>query len=206
MTKSAIGDFSATASDNTDVAGINIGEGCAPGNINDAIRALMAIMKGGIAPLQLITAAGDTLMGTGAGVLVKKTLLEAAAAFADSSLSRYAVGTTARTANDTNVFYISGLAFAPKLILAVANLPNLWTHSIGVAINGSKWALSSRYYDAASYPFNLGGDKLIDVNTSGGVYWSANVTEWRSDGAAITPFRVASTNYDAISVGWLAIR
>jgi hypothetical protein len=41
----AISSYSATPSSNTAISGINIGEGCAPSGINDAIRQLMADIK-----------------------------------------------------------------------------------------------------------------------------------------------------------------
>ncbi len=43
--KNKISEFSATASNNTDIGGINIAEGCAPSGINNAIRELMAQLK-----------------------------------------------------------------------------------------------------------------------------------------------------------------
>ena len=45
MAKNKISEFSATASNNTDIGGINISEGCAPSGINNAIRELMAQLK-----------------------------------------------------------------------------------------------------------------------------------------------------------------
>ena len=45
MAKNKISEFSATAANNTDIAGINIAEGCAPSGINNAIRELMAQLK-----------------------------------------------------------------------------------------------------------------------------------------------------------------
>jgi hypothetical protein len=45
MPRAKISEFSTTAGDNTDIDGINIGEGCAPSGINDAIRELMAQLK-----------------------------------------------------------------------------------------------------------------------------------------------------------------
>ena len=45
MSKDKISDYSSTANSNTDIAGINIDEGCAPSGINDAIRTLMAQIK-----------------------------------------------------------------------------------------------------------------------------------------------------------------
>lgn len=45
MAKTKISEFSSTPSNNTDIDGINIAEGCAPSGINDAIRELMAQLK-----------------------------------------------------------------------------------------------------------------------------------------------------------------
>lgn len=42
MAKNSVNDYDQTAANNTDVASINIAEGCAPSNINNAIRAIMA--------------------------------------------------------------------------------------------------------------------------------------------------------------------
>lgn len=45
MAKTKISEYSTTPSDNTDIAGIDIGEGCAPSGINNAIRTLMSDLK-----------------------------------------------------------------------------------------------------------------------------------------------------------------
>lgn len=45
MPKNKISEYSATNSANTDIGGINIDEGCAPSNINNAIREVMAQLK-----------------------------------------------------------------------------------------------------------------------------------------------------------------
>jgi hypothetical protein len=45
MAKTKISEWSATASSNTDIDGINIAEGCAPSGINDAIREMMSQVK-----------------------------------------------------------------------------------------------------------------------------------------------------------------
>lgn len=45
MAKTKISEFSSNPSNNTDINGINIAEGCAPGGINNAIRQLMADLK-----------------------------------------------------------------------------------------------------------------------------------------------------------------
>jgi hypothetical protein len=65
MPKTKISEYSATAASNTDINSIDIGEGCAPSGINDAIRTLMKQIK----DLQAGTS-GDTIPvaagGTGA--------------------------------------------------------------------------------------------------------------------------------------------
>jgi hypothetical protein len=45
MPKDKVSEWSSTAANNTDIAGINIAEGCAPSGINNAIRELMAQVK-----------------------------------------------------------------------------------------------------------------------------------------------------------------
>ena len=45
MAKNKVSEYSSTASNNTDIGGINISEGCAPSGINNAIRELMAQLK-----------------------------------------------------------------------------------------------------------------------------------------------------------------
>jgi len=65
MPKNKISEYDVVASNNTDIAGINIDEGCAPSGINNALRALMSDLK----DFQAGTS-GDTLPvasgGTGA--------------------------------------------------------------------------------------------------------------------------------------------
>jgi len=45
MAKNKVSEWSSTASNNTDIGGINIAEGCAPSGINNAIRELMSQVK-----------------------------------------------------------------------------------------------------------------------------------------------------------------
>lgn len=45
MAKNSVADWSTTAANNTDVGGVNIGEGCPPSGINNAIRTVMAQVK-----------------------------------------------------------------------------------------------------------------------------------------------------------------
>lgn len=52
----AVSDYSTTAGSNTSISGINIAEGCSPGNLNNAIRQLMADVKGFYNGAQLLDA------------------------------------------------------------------------------------------------------------------------------------------------------
>ena len=62
MPRTKISEFSATAADNTDIDGINLGEGMLPSDVNNSIRELMAQLK----DLQAGTS-GDTIPITAGG-------------------------------------------------------------------------------------------------------------------------------------------
>jgi hypothetical protein len=62
MPRTKISEFSATAADNTDIDGINLGEGMLPSDVNNSIRELMAQIK----DLQAGTS-GDTIPLTAGG-------------------------------------------------------------------------------------------------------------------------------------------
>ena len=72
----AVTDYSTTPGSNTTISGINIAEGCAPGNINNAFRQIMADVRvmydnlpsvAGLAPLNAPVFTGQpTFTGRGA--------------------------------------------------------------------------------------------------------------------------------------------
>ena len=70
MAKNKISEYSSTAANNTDVANINIAEGCSPSNINNAIRAVMSHLKdlqSGSSGDTIPVTAGGTGSGTASG-------------------------------------------------------------------------------------------------------------------------------------------
>ena len=72
MPKTKISEYSSTANSNTDIAGINIDEGCAPSGINNAIRTLMAQLKdwqAGTSGDYTAVSAGGTGVGTLTGIV-----------------------------------------------------------------------------------------------------------------------------------------
>ena len=69
MAKTKISEYDSTASNNTDVDGVNIAEGCPPSGINNAIREVMAHLKdwqSGVSGDKLPIASGGTNAGTAA--------------------------------------------------------------------------------------------------------------------------------------------
>jgi hypothetical protein len=72
MAKTKISEWSATPSNNTDIDGINIAEGCAPSGINDAIREMMSQIKdwqAGTSGDYTAVSAGGTGVGTLTGIV-----------------------------------------------------------------------------------------------------------------------------------------
>jgi len=80
MTKDALSEYSATATANTDIGGVNIDEGCPPSGINNAIREVMshlketdngtsAITSPQITTINLGHASDTTIARSGAGVV-----------------------------------------------------------------------------------------------------------------------------------------
>ena len=72
MAKTKISEWSSTPSNNTDIDGINIAEGCAPSGINDAIRELMSQVKdwqAGTSGDYTAVTAGGTGVGTLTGIV-----------------------------------------------------------------------------------------------------------------------------------------
>jgi len=88
MAKTKISEYSSTAASNTDVANINIAEGCSPSNINNSIRAVMGHIKdfqsGAVVGNALAVASG----GTGAeNATDARTNLSAAKSGANSDIT-----------------------------------------------------------------------------------------------------------------------
>lgn len=90
MSKNKISQYDSTSAGanlNTDIAGINIDEGCAPSGINNAIRTLMAQIKdlqSGVSGDTIPVTAGGTGSGTASGA---RSALSAAASGANSDIT-----------------------------------------------------------------------------------------------------------------------
>lgn len=77
MARNAVTDWDATPANNSDIAGINIAEGCPAGGINDAIRTLMAQfsiwLAGAAGPL---LKSGGTVTGVITGMASGSTIID----------------------------------------------------------------------------------------------------------------------------------
>lgn len=110
MPKNKVSEWSATASNNTDIGGINIAEGCAPSGINNAIRELMAQVKdmqSGTDSDNFTVGGNLTVTGTATGVTATfgdSTTKFATTAFVQAALAAiYPVGSIYTNAtNSTN--------------------------------------------------------------------------------------------------------
>ena len=111
MAKNKVSEWSATASNNTDIGGINIAEGCAPSGINNAIRELMAQVKDlqtGSDSDSLVVGGGFTCAG--AAVFSSTVALGASATATTQSAGDNStkVATTAYVANSVAFAYPVG--------------------------------------------------------------------------------------------------
>jgi len=127
MAKTKVSEYSSTASSNTDIDSINIDEGCAPSNINDAIRELMAHLKdwqsGTVA--QALAAAGG---GTGQTSLTANNVL---LGNGTSGVQFVAPGSSGNvlTSNGTSWTSAAAAAFdsGTRMMFAQTSAPTGWT-------------------------------------------------------------------------------
>jgi hypothetical protein len=181
MAKDKISDYSSTANSNTDIAGINIDEGCAPSGINDAIRTLMAQLKtwqsggqdvyihpAGSASAPSITATGDTNTGVffPAADTVGISTGGTERARVDSA-GRLGIGTTSPT---------SGYLLDVRDRARVASTSNYVLDLIGSGTNGSTLqvyadnsiaALITTGTSAIPLTFFTGGSERMRLDASG---------------------------------------
>jgi hypothetical protein len=109
MPKDKVSEWSSTPSNNTDIGGINIAEGCAPSGINNAIRELMAQVKdmqAGTDSDPLVVGGGFTC--SGAAVFSSTVAVSGAATFNGNTTLGNA-STDAHTVNGSITFGTGGV-------------------------------------------------------------------------------------------------
>jgi hypothetical protein len=146
MPKTKISQYDSTSAGanlNTDIAGINIDEGCAPSGINNAIRTLMAQVKdlqSGVSGDSIPVTAGGTGSTTAGGA---RTALSAAASGANSDITSITGLTTPLTVaqGGTGVATITGIVKGSGTSALSAATAGTDYAAIGTA---STWTASQR--------------------------------------------------------------
>jgi hypothetical protein len=154
MAKNKISEYSATASNNTDIGGINISEGCAPSGINNAIRELMAQLK----DQQTGTDADSFVVGgaftcTGAAVFSSTVALGASAT------------ATTQSAND-NSTKVATTAYVAAVI--PSGVIVIWSGSAGAIPSGWNLCNGSNGTPDLRDRFVVGAGSTYAVGNTGG--------------------------------------
>jgi len=153
MPKVKISEYSATANSNTDVASINIDEGCAPSGINNAIRAVMGHLK----DFQQGTN-GDPFNGPVNGTLGATTANTAVVTTLNSTDATDASSTTAAAMKTAG-----GLGVAKKLFVGLDS--NIYGLTVG---RGAGAVSTNTAVGASTLAAVTSGGSLVAVGSNAG--------------------------------------
>lgn len=179
MAKTKISEYSATAANNTDVANINIAEGCSPANVNNAIRGMMAHLKdfqaGNVAGNALAIAGGGTGAETASAA---RTNLGAASSGANSDITSLSGLTTALSTSQGGTALTS---FTSGGAMYATSTSALTTGTLPVASGGT--GATSLTANNVLLGNGTSAPQTVAPGTSGNVLTS-NGTTWTSAAAA----------------------
>jgi hypothetical protein len=192
MAKTKISEYSSTSAGaglNTDIASINIDEGCAPSGINNAIRALMAQVK----DLQS-GASGDTIPvaagGTGSTTAATaRTALSAAASGANSDITSITGLTTALTVAQGGTgaaTLTTAYGVLAAGTTATGSLQNIGTGTSAQVLTSNGTGALPTFQDAAASPYVLknriiNGAMVIDQRNAGASYTAPSGSAYALD-------------------------
>jgi hypothetical protein len=211
MPKNKVSEYSPTASNNTDIGGINIAEGCAPSGINNAIRELMAQLKDMQSGTDgdSFTVGGDLLVSGSTSTFTNNVILGSAS-------------TSSVTLNAATVSTPNGVNFdANTLVIDAAN------NRVGVKTASPAVSLDVTGTDAIKIPSGTtaqrptGATGHIRYNSSNSQFEGYNGSAWGQLGGgatgggadtvfvensnAVTVDYTITTNKNAMSAGDITI-
>ena len=134
MAKTKISEYSSTAASNTDINGINIGEGCLPSNINNAIRELMAELKN-----QQAGTSGDDFTVTGTLYANGATVLGSTTTSSVTITSETVTVPSSLTLNSTGALKIPSGTTAQRPSASVGQIRYNSTLAIIETYDGVNW-------------------------------------------------------------------
>jgi hypothetical protein len=189
MPKVKISEYSATANSNTDVASINIDEGCAPSGINNAIRAVMGHLK----DFQQGTN-GDPFNGPVNGTLGATTASTAVVTTLNSTDATDASSTTAAAMKTAG-----GLGVAKKMFVGLdANIYGLTVGRGAGAVLGNTTVGQGALAGSNS---GAGGNVAFGYNAA-----AANTTGASNTALGTSSFLVNTTGSNNTAVGQDSLR
>jgi hypothetical protein len=201
MTKSTISDWSTTAANNTDIGGINIAEGCAAANINNALREIMAQVKAALQTSATDNTAGALMTVPAFGIGVTGT----ATALDDLDETTTASGVYSVSASTTGTWPMSaGSGMVEILRRASTGFVQILT------MTGTARTFQRRYSSGFGTWYELyhRGNIVGTVSESGGVPTGAIIesgsnangyyTKW-ADGTMICRHKLASSSSAAVT-------
>ena len=145
MAKNKVSEWSSTPANNTDIAGINIAEGCAPSGINNAIRELMAQVK----DMQAGSDADNFVVGGNLSVTGTTTLTGTTAAPTP--------GTTDDSTKIATTAFVRDIVPAGVIVMwsgSIASIPTGWLICDGT--NGTP-DLRNRFIVGAGSTYSVAG-------------------------------------------------
>jgi len=181
MAKTKISEWSATPSNNTDIDGINIAEGCAPSGINDAIREMMSQIKdwqAGTSGDYTAVSAG----GTGVGTLTGIVKGNGTSAFSAATAGTDYVSPTG-TETLTNKTLTSPILTAPVLGTPASGTVTNLTGTASININGTVGATTPT--TGAFTTVAASGAVTLSGGTANGVTY-LNGSKVLTSGSALT--------------------
>lgn len=168
MAKTKISEFDTNPSNNTDIDGINIAEGCAPSGINNAIRELMSQLK------EFQTGASGDNFKVGGTLEVDGTATFDGAVTFTSTVSGLGLGTIS-TQNANNVA-VTGGNINNTVIGGTTPAAGTFTTATATTVAlGSGWTVT---VSGGKLTFLSSGTARASIDSSGNLIVSGNVTAY----------------------------